>query len=98
MAAYMIVFAEIHDRERFIQDYAIPTSRLIEQHGGRYVLRAPGVESLEGGLFEGTSAVVSVWPDKTAILRFWESEAYQKLKAKRQETATANVMIVEEPS
>ena len=95
MSAYMIVFAKIHDRERFINEYGIPTAKLIGEHGGEYVLRGPGVEALEGGLFEGTSAVISKWPSKDAIIAFWNSEAYEKLKAARQPLAAAHVMIVE---
>lgn len=95
MSAYMIVFAKIHDRERFINEYGIPTAKLIGEYGGEYVLRGPGVESLEGGLFEGTSAVISKWPSKDAIKAFWNSEAYAKLKAARQPVSDAHVMIVE---
>ena len=95
MSAYMIVFAKILDRERFIQDYGIPTAKLISEYGGEYVLRGPGVESLEGGLFDGTSAVISKWPSKDAIKAFWNSEPYAKLKAARQPVSEAHVMIVE---
>ena len=95
MSAYMIVFADIHDRERFIADYGVPTAKLIGEFGGEYLVRGPGVEALEGGLFEGTSAVISKWPSKDAIKAFWNSEAYEKLKAVRQPLATAHVMIVE---
>ena len=96
MSAYMIVFARIHDRERFINEYGIPTAKLIGEYGGEYVLRGPGVESLEGGLFDGTSAVISKWPSKEAINAFWNSDAYAKLKAARQPVSEAHVMIVEE--
>jgi uncharacterized protein (DUF1330 family) len=95
MSAYMIVFAKIHDRERFINDYGIPTAKLIGEYGGEYVLRGPGVESLEGGLFDGASAVISKWPSKDAIKAFWNSNAYAKLKAARQPVSEAHVMIVE---
>ncbi|NQY14525.1 MAG: DUF1330 domain-containing protein [Henriciella sp.] len=95
MSAYMIVFAKIHDRERFINEYAMPTAKLIGEFGGEYLVRGPGVESLEGGLFDGTSAVISKWPSKDAIKTFWNSEAYAKLKAARQDWAEAHVMIVE---
>lgn len=95
MSAYMIVFAKIHDRARFINDYGIPTAKLIGEYGGEYVLRGPGVESLEGGLFDGTSAVISKWPSKDAIKAFWNSEAYTRLKAARQPVSEAHVMIVE---
>ena len=95
MSAYMIVFAKIHDRDRFINEYGIPTAKLIGEFGGDYVLRGPGVEALEGGLFDGTSAVISKWPSKDAIKAFWNSDAYEKLKEARQPLADAHVMIVE---
>ena len=39
-------------------EYAVPTAELIGRFGGEYVVRAPGVETLEGGLFDGASAVI----------------------------------------
>ncbi|MEL7042187.1 MAG: DUF1330 domain-containing protein [Pseudomonadota bacterium] len=95
MSAYMVVFAKVYERDRFIQEYGIPTAALIGEFGGEYVVRGPGVESLEGELFDGTSAVISKWPSKDAIKAFWTSEAYAKLKAVRQSLAEAHVMIVE---
>ncbi|MDJ0919526.1 MAG: DUF1330 domain-containing protein [Henriciella sp.] len=95
MSAYMIVFAKIHDRDRFVSEYGMPTAKLIGEYGGEYIVRGPGVEALEGGLFDGTSAVISKWPSKEAIKAFWNSEAYAKLKAGRQPLAEAHVMIVE---
>ena len=96
MAAYMIVFAKIQDREKFLTEYAIPTRELLLRFGGEYVVSAPGVESLEGGLFEGTSAVISRWPSKAQIIKFWNSPEYQPLKEARKETSKAHVMVVEE--
>lgn len=98
MSAYMIVFARVNDRQRFVAEYAAPTAALIARFGGEYVVRAPGVEALEGGLFDGASTVISKWPDKAAIRRFWDSPEYQALKVARQPLAEAHVMIVEEPA
>ncbi|MEM1380659.1 MAG: DUF1330 domain-containing protein [Pseudomonadota bacterium] len=98
MAAYMIVFAEVHDRARFFSDYAGPTAALLSKMGGEYVVRAPGVSALEGPLFDGQSAVISRWPSKEAALAFWNSPEYEALKLARQTLATAHVMLVEDPS
>jgi uncharacterized protein (DUF1330 family) len=97
LSAYMIVFAQVKDRPRFLEVYARPAAELIARFGGEYVLRAPGVESLEGNMFAGASAVISKWPDKASIRRFWESPEYQELKTARQPLAEAHVMIVEAP-
>jgi len=97
MAAYMIVICKVRDRARFLAEYGAPTAKLIAEFGGEYVLRAPGGVSLEGGLGEGASAVISKWPNRAAIDAFWTSPAYEKLKAVRQPLADAQVMVVEEP-
>lgn len=98
MAAYMIVFARIHDRPRFIEEYAQPTAKLIAEFGGEYLVRAPTSLSLENAeTIEGAAAVISKWPDRRAIETFWMSPAYQALKAKRQSLCEAHVLVVEDP-
>lgn len=42
MPAYMIVHATLTDRKQFIAGYAPAAAALVEQFGGRYVLRATG--------------------------------------------------------
>jgi uncharacterized protein (DUF1330 family) len=94
----MIVFARIHDRARFLEDYAKPTADLMARFGGEYVVRAPGVEAWEGGLFDGASAVISRWPDKAAMKRFYNSPDYAPLKAAREAISEAHIMVVEDPA
>ena len=62
----MIVTARIHDREKFITGYGPAAAKLIGQFGGKYVVRAPGAEVLEGEGWPGASGVISEWPDKAA--------------------------------
>jgi uncharacterized protein (DUF1330 family) len=44
----MIVTARIADRQAFISGYGAAAAALVERFGGRYILRAPGAELLEG--------------------------------------------------
>jgi uncharacterized protein (DUF1330 family) len=92
MSAYMIVIARIHDRERFMTDYAVHAAAMIERFGGRYLARGPAVplENVE----PGAAVVVSEWPDAAAIHAFWDSAEYADLKAKRVDLAHAQVLIV----
>ncbi len=98
MAAYMVVFAKIHDREKFLNEYGKPNSALIGKFGGEYVTRTPKVSVLEGEFDDGVSAVISKWPNRAAIEAFWSSPEYAPLKAARQPLADCKVMIVEDPS
>lgn len=95
MAAYMIVMAKIHDREKFLSGYAAATASLLEEFGGRYVLRAPGAINLEGNLPGDQSVVISEWPDTASARAFWDSAQYQEIKKLRKDICDANVVLVE---
>jgi uncharacterized protein (DUF1330 family) len=95
MAAYMIVYAAVKDRDKFLQGYAPAAAKLVAEHGGKYLVRAQGAEVLEGALNSGMSVVISEWPDKKSILDFWTSPEYQAAKKLRDGIADCEVTIVE---
>lgn len=95
MAAYMIVTAKIADREAFVQGYGTAAGRLVAQFGGRYVLRGPGAQLLEGDFGDGASMVISEWPDKAAALAFWNSPEYAEAKTLRAGVADCQVLLIE---
>lgn len=96
MPAYMVIVARIKDRARFLEEYGKPAADLVARMGGRYVVRAPGAVSLEGAYGAGASIVISEWPDRGAIERFWASPEYARLKAARQTLADVDVLVVEQ--
>lgn len=97
MPAYMIVTARIADRDAFINGYGAAAGKLVEQMGGRYVLRGPGAQLLEGDFGDGASMVISEWPDKAAALTFWNSPEYAEVKALRAGIADCQVLLIEAP-
>ncbi|WP_299323021.1 DUF1330 domain-containing protein [Parasphingopyxis sp.] len=98
MPAYMIVTAKIADRDAFIQGYGAAAGKLVEQFGGKYLLRGPGVELLEGDFGDGASMVISEWPDKAAAKAFWNSPEYAEAKKLREGIADVQVLLIEADS
>lgn len=98
MPAYMIVTARISDRDRFISGYGKAAAELVAKFGGRYLLRAPGAELLEGHFGDGSAMVISEWPDKEAAKRFWNSPEYLEVKKLREGIADCQVLLIEAPS
>ena len=94
MPAHMIISAQVHDREAFLRDYAAAAAALVAKMGGRYILRGPGAQTLEGPDKDGWSVAVSEWPDRVAAHAFWNSEEYRPLKAAREKLATCEVLLV----
>jgi uncharacterized protein (DUF1330 family) len=95
MPAYMIVTAKIADREAFINGYGAAAGKLVEKFGGKYVLRGPGAELLEGSFGDGASMVISEWPDKSAAKAFWNSPDYAEAKKLRAGVADCQVLLIE---
>ena len=98
MPAYMIVTAKIADRDAFITGYGAKAAELVSKYGGRYLIRAPGAELLEGDFGDGASMVISEWPDKDAVHRFWNSPEYAEAKKLRETISDCQVLVIEAPS
>ena len=95
MPAYMIVTAKIADRDAFINGYGAAAGALVAKFGGRYVLRGPGAELLEGSFGDGASMVISEWPDKDAAKAFWNSPEYAEAKKLRAGVADCQVLLID---
>ncbi len=97
MAAYMIIFATIHDREKFLAGYAAQAAALVDRCGGKYVLRGGGAECLEGSVGDGRSVVISEWPDMDTARAFWNSPEYREIAKLREGICDVEVVLVEAP-
>ncbi|RJF93808.1 DUF1330 domain-containing protein [Sphingomonas cavernae] len=98
MPAYLIVTATISDRETFLAGYAPKAAALLEQFGGKYRMRAPGAQLLEGNFGDGGSVVISEWPSKEAALAFWNSPEYSEARTLREGICECQVVLIEAPA
>lgn len=98
MRCYMIVLADLTDRERFLAGYARVVPDLVAQFGGRYVLRGAGGTFLESGWCDSPSALVSEWPDREQAMRFWNSPEYLAAKKLRDGTGRFQVLLIDSPA
>jgi len=93
MPAFLIVRAEVTDPDRYAI-YARHTPRLIAAHGGRFVARGGGVETIEGDP-EPRRVVVVEFPDAEAARAFYHSEDYQRIVGIRQQASDSEMILVE---
>jgi uncharacterized protein (DUF1330 family) len=92
--AYVVVEVNIHDTDRFLNDYAAHLPATVEQYGGSYVVRGGPHETLLG---EGPIGIVVVFRfDSVDAAKVWlASPEVRALAPVREETATTRSYLVE---
>lgn len=95
LRCYMIVLAELTDRDRFLAGYARVVPALVSQFGGRYLIRGSGGLFVEGGWCDNPSALVSEWPSREHALCFWNSPEYAAAKKLRDGTGRFQVLLID---
>ena len=93
VSAYLLIDAEIHDREAF-QSYLRAVPALVAKFGGEYLVISGPPEVLEGEA-DRQSVVLSRWASRAAVERFWKSEEYQSIIPLRESCATVQVRLLE---
>lgn len=93
MPAYVITNVTVHDAEGY-REYARGTPDSIAAFGGHFLVRGGAVEVREGA-WEIERLVVVEFPDTERARSWYESDEYQRLKAIREATSSADMMFVE---
>lgn len=93
MAAFVIALIDVVDPEAY-KLYTVHTPRVIEQYGGRFVVRGGAPEALEGTL-PASRFVVIEFADRAAARRFYESPEYQEIIPLRQAAAKGSIAVVD---
>ena len=93
MPAYIIVFMEVTDWERYA-DYTQATPSVVAQFGGRFLVRGGEIATLEGAE-EKRRVVVLEFPSLDLARAFYQSAEYQRAKRLRSGAAVGTFLLVE---
>ena len=93
MAGYVIVELDVTDPEKF-EEYRKLVPPIIEQYGGKYVVRGGDTEVLEGD-WKPKRIVVLEFESVQRAREFMDSEEYAPVKQIRFDSANSNVLVVE---
>lgn len=100
---YIITEIDVHEPDRY-EDYRKQVALLIEQHGGRYLVRsgatslgsepAAGIVSPEGNWLPDRIIVLE-FPSRAHLERFVADPEYKRVAAIRQAAATTRSIVVD---
>jgi uncharacterized protein (DUF1330 family) len=93
MAAYLIAHIHVGDPAQF-EKYRAEVPAVIEQFGGRYIVRGGPAVGLEGN-YDGHRIVVIEFPSLAAAQTFWKSPEYAAVRKLREGAAKLDVIAVE---
>ena len=93
MAYYLLIEAEVLNPEQYAV-YREAVTPIIEQHGGRFLVRGGEVELFEGE-YNGRRRVVIEFDSKEAARGFWDGPEYAPVKELRDGASVGGVIGVE---
>ena len=93
MAAYVVVDVEITDLEKF-KVYSGLSPGIINQFGGKYVVRGGATETVEGNWYPGRLVIVE-FENMEQLKKWYNSVEYSGPKGLRKESANSNLIFVE---
>ncbi|SMF78103.1 Uncharacterized conserved protein, DUF1330 family [Tistlia consotensis] len=93
MVAYIVGTVEVTDPEAY-KKYTARVPAEIARWGGRFVIRGPQPEVLEGD-WQVQRLVVIEFPDSAAARGWYESAGYQELVPLRQAASTGALALFE---
>ena len=93
MAAYLIARVNVTDWNRY-RDYTLATPKVIEQFGGKFIVRAGQMTTLEGP--EETNRIVILeFPTLAQVKAFFRSPEYSRIKKLREGAADGQFVAID---
>jgi len=93
MAAYIISALDIHDKEKFDQDYFPAILRQVEKYGGKLLAASEQQEAVEGNWLRGRT-VLWEFPDVQTVKAWYQSEEYAPLLKLRLDISNGSIILI----
>ena len=93
MKYYAVAEISITDQS-WVPEYVKNVTKLVEQHGGRYLARTSNIEKVEGERKPPQLVVIIEWPSKDAAVAFYESEEYRPYRQRRIDGAKNEFLLI----
>jgi uncharacterized protein (DUF1330 family) len=93
MKYYAVAEIDITDG-RWVPAYVKEVTKLVEQHGGRYLARTTTFEKIEGERRPPQLMLLIEWPSKAAAEAFYESEEYRPHRERRKAGSVGEFFLV----
>ncbi len=94
MKAYVIAEITATDRA-WVDEYLVEVTRLIAEHGARYLARTPKIEQLEGDDEVPQIIAIIEFPSREAALSFYNSAEYQPFLERRKQGSHSRLRLVD---
>ncbi len=76
MPAYLVAVCQVTDPNENFKKYSAESAKLLQEHGGKYIVRGPAAEVLKGDLLKGKAVIISEFPDMAKLKGFVTDEKY----------------------
>ncbi|PKL47643.1 MAG: DUF1330 domain-containing protein [Planctomycetes bacterium HGW-Planctomycetes-1] len=94
MSVYMIVEAkEVLDKQKY-GEYISKVPQIIEQFGGKYIVRGGKVSAVEGN-WNPARLIIVEFESMDKFKQWWNSPEYRKIAPIREQSAKMNAIVVE---
>ncbi|MDX1410863.1 MAG: DUF1330 domain-containing protein [Nitrospirales bacterium] len=93
MKYYVVAELNISD-EGWVLSYLKEVTKMVEQHGGRYLVRTPKIEKIEGDRQVPQIFIIIEFPSKEAAMTFYSSAEYQPYLKARMEGGSTEMLLV----
>ncbi|WP_019141639.1 DUF1330 domain-containing protein [Noviherbaspirillum massiliense] len=93
MKYYSVAEVDITDKS-WVPAYVQNVTRLVEQHGGRYLARTSNIEKIEGERKAPGIFLIIEWPSRIAAMAFYESEEYRPYRDSRMQGARNDFALI----